>query len=244
VTYCLAIRLESGLVFASDSRTNAGVDHVSSYSKMYTFQPAPDRLFVILAAGNLGTTQGVINAIQRDLDTPSGDDLRNVNYLFEAAEYVGAISRAVQSRFHDEGQEQASAFGASFILGGQISGQPHDIFLVYPEGNYIAASSSKPYLQIGETKYGKPILDRVVTPQIGLDDAGRCALVSLDSTIRSNLSVGPPFELAYYEMDSLKIGRRESFDIDTPYYDALKQAWGEGLQRAFDALPRFDWETR
>ncbi len=243
MTYCLAIRLDSGLIFASDSRTNAGVDHVSSYSKMYSFQPAPDRLFVILTAGNLGTTQGVINAIQRDLDTPAGNDLRNVNYLFEAAEYLGSVSHEVQARYHEEGQEADSGtFGASFIIGGQIRGQPHDIFLVYPEGNYVAASPSKPYLQIGETKYGKPILDRVITPQTSMERAARCALVSIDSTMRSNLSVGPPIELAFYEVDSLKFGRHEIFDADTPYLERLKQAWGEGLQNVFDTLPRFDWE--
>lgn len=243
MTYCLAIRLDSGLIFASDSRTNAGVDQVSSYSKMYSFQPTPDRLFVVLAAGNLGTTQGVINAVQRDLDTPAGNDLRNVNYLFEAAEYLGSVSHAVQSRYQEEGQEADSgAFGASFIIGGQIQGQPHDVYLVYPEGNYVAASPTKPYLQIGETKYGKPILDRVITTQTSLENAGRCALVSIDSTMRSNISVGPPIELAFYEADSLELARRETFDADTPYFDSLKKAWGEGLQQVFDTLPRFDWE--
>jgi putative proteasome-type protease len=243
MTYCLAIRLDAGLIFASDSRTNAGVDQVSSYSKMYSFQPTPDRLFVILTAGNLGTTQGVINAIQRDLDSPAGDDLRNVNYLFEAAEYVGSVSQAVQSRHREEGQEADSlTFGASFIIGGQIAGHPHDAYMVYPEGNYVAASPTKPYLQIGETKYGKPILDRVITPQTSPESAARCALVSIDSTMRSNLSVGPPIELAFYEADSLRLGRHVVFDADTPYFESLKRAWGEGLQQVFDTLPRFDWE--
>ena len=162
MTYCVGLSLDQGLVFASDSRTNAGVDYVTTYSKMHVFTPAADRLFVILSAGNLATTQEVINHIQRDIDYPTGEaNLTSVKYLFEAAEYIGKISQQVQ-------QEHSRAFShtgisgeTTLILGGQIAGKPHGLMLIYPQGNYITSSIQTPYLQIGESKYGKPALDRI-----------------------------------------------------------------------------------
>lgn len=244
MTYCLGIRLNSGLVLASDSRTNAGVDYVSTYSKMHVFRPAADRLFVILSAGNLATTQAVLNRIQRDLDEarPDQPSLASIPRMFEVAEYIGEISWSVQHR-HAEALRQRSASGdASFILGGQIGDGPHDLFLVYPEGNCITASPETPFLQIGETKYGKPILDRVITPATSLEDAARCALVSLDSTMRSNISVGPPIDLAICERDTFDIQHRLNLKLASPYYASLQKRWNDGIRRAFTRLPRFDWE--
>nr|MDJ0806661.1 20S proteasome subunit A/B [Gammaproteobacteria bacterium] len=162
MTYCVGMCLKDGLLFASDSRTNAGVDYVTSYSKMHLFTPAADRLFVLLSAGNLATTQEIINHIQRDLDFPEGrENLLSARYLFEAADYLGRVSQQVQQQ-HSQALQQAGVSGeVTLILGGQIQGQPHGLLMIYPQGNYIEASENTPYLQIGETKYGKPILDRI-----------------------------------------------------------------------------------
>ena len=241
MTYCVAMRLEKGLVFASDSRTSAGVDDVSVYSKMHRFETSPDRCVVMLSAGNLATTQAVTSQIDRDLGNPEiSADVNGFSHLDEIAAYVGEISARVQGSYTE--QSEQSGFGASFILGGQIGDQPADIFLIYPAGNYIAASRDKPFLQIGETKYGKPILDRIIDGSISLERAGRCALVSMDASMRSNLSVGPPIELLLYTAGSLEAGTYRRFDEDDTYLSALGTAWSEGLQKLFLNLPRFDWE--
>ena len=243
MTYCVGLSLEDGLVFASDSRTNAGVDYVTTYSKMHVFTPSPDRLFVILSAGNLATTQEVINHIQRDLDYPSGGpNLATVRYLFEAAEYVGAVSLGVQKE-HSSALAQSGVSGqTTLLIGGQIAGQPHGLMMIYPQGNYITSSPETPYLQIGESKYGKPALDRIVHPGLSLNQGGRLALVSLDATTRSNITVGPPFELVTYERDSLSLGVRCRFDTNDPYLIGLREAWNNGIQAAFRSLPKFSWE--
>ncbi len=243
MTYCLAIKVNDGLVLASDSRTNAGVDYVNTYGKMHIFNQAEDRLLVLLSAGNLGTTQAVLNAIQRDLENPDSEaSLNHFDYLFDVAQYIGELSLRVQKR-HSAGLEQSGLnVGSSFILGGQIKGRPPNIFLIYPEGNYITACEETPYLQIGETKYGKPILDRFITPKTNLNDAARCALVSLDSTMRSNISVGPPLELAIYKADSLKIEQHMVLREGMAFHQRLQKRWSEGLKRAFGGLPRFSWE--
>ncbi len=243
MTYCLAIRLQQGLVFGSDSRSNAGVDYITQFSKMHVFQPREDRLFVVLCAGNLATTQEVFNHIQRDLDHPQeGQSLSSVRYLFEAAEYVGEVSVEVQKR-HAEALSASGVSGeASLILGGQIKAQPPEIMLIYPQGNYIAATDETPYLQIGESKYGKPNLDRLVRPDTSLEVAARIALTSLDATARSNVTVGPPFEIAIYPRDVLTLRNRLRFGQNSEYLHALRDAWNHGLQRTLDALPLFEWE--
>ena len=245
MSYCLSVRLNSGIVFASDSRTNAGVDHISCYSKMHVFDTLNDRLFVLLSVGNLGTSQAVLNYLLRDLENPQAErSLRTVNYLFDAAQYVGDLSLQVQDRHNSRTRPQGRVnLEASFILGGQIEGKPHETYLIYPEGNYINASHTQPYLQIGETKYGKPILDRIITPQTSVEDAARCALVSLDSPMRGNLSVGPPVELCLYREGSLQISHYMSLDTEMPLYQSIQASWKGGLKKAFDGLPRFDWES-
>lgn len=241
MTYCLAMRLDQGLVFCSDSRTSAGVDNVSIYSKMHRFETSPDRLLVLLSAGNLATTQAVNSQIERDLANPEiSRDLNGFSHLDEVAAYVGEISARIQGTYSE--QSEQNGFGASFILGGQIGDQPVDVFLIYPEGNYIAASRDKPFLQIGETKYGKPILDRIIAPETSLERAGRCALVSMDASMRSNLSVGPPIELLLYTADTLEQVRYHRFEENDAYLQRLSAAWSEGLEELFMKLPRFEWE--
>lgn len=243
MTYCVGMCLKDGLLFASDSRTNAGVDYITSYSKMYTFTPAPDRMFVILSAGNLAITQEIINHIQRDLDYPDdGESLLSARYLFEVADYISWISLQVQQK-HQQSLQQAGVSGeVTLIVGGQIQGQPHGLLMIYPQGNYIEASENTPYLQIGETKYGKPVLDRLVHYELGLNDAARLALVSLTSTANSNITVGPPFELSTYQTNQFTLSGRCRFEYSGQYLNELDVSWKQGLQQAFENLPRFEWE--
>jgi putative proteasome-type protease len=245
MTYCLGLVLEQGLVLASDSRTNAGVDYVTTFSKLHTFTPAPDRIFVLLSAGNLATTQEVLNRIRRDLNQPpEGIHLLNAGYLFEAAEYVGRVSLGVQRDHGPALQQSGVSAETTLILGGQIAGEPHGLFMIYPQGNYFAASPETPYLQIGENKYGKPALDRIATPQLSLDDGARLCIVSLDATSRSNVTVGPPFEVAVYPKDSLNLSHRLKLDADSPLLKQISQSWNLGIRDAFNNLPRFDWELQ
>ncbi|MEM7053149.1 MAG: peptidase [Pseudomonadota bacterium] len=242
MTYCLALRLDAGLVFCSDSRTSASMDDINVYSKMHRFDTADDRMIMLLSAGNLATTQAVVNQIDRDLrDAHVERDLNSFSNLDELTRYVGEISSQVQDTYSDQAEQ--SAFTASFILGGQIQGQPQDIFLIYPQGNHIAASTEKPFLQIGETKYGKPILDRIIEPGTTLERGARCALVSMDASMRSNLSVGPPIELLLYDADSINGYQQLRFDENDAFLERISQAWNNGLDALFCELPRFDWEA-
>lgn len=243
MTYCLAMKVNKGLIFASDSRTNAGVDYVSTYSKMHNFSWPGDRVFVILTAGNLATSQGVINKICTDLESEKPVfNLKSAKHLYEVAHYIGRLSQEEQAQ-HAEAMKQSKLSGeASFIVGGQIGEQDTGIYQVYPQGNYISASTETPYLQIGETKYGKPILDRIISSSTSLEDASRCALVSLDSTIRSNISVGPPLEVSIYKNNALEDPKHVKLTLNSPMYKSIQKRWNEGLARAFKRLPRFDWE--
>jgi len=253
MTYCVGLLLDEGMVMAADSRTNAGVDYISTYSKLHVLQPAPDRLFVLMAAGSLATTREVLDRIGRDLDQainprPSPFQqapqvtLLNVNYLFEAATYIGQVSQAVQNEHGPALRQAGVSAEASFILGGQIAGQPHGLFLIYPQGNAIAATPETPYLQIGDSKYGKPALDRIVHPGLSLADGARICLVSLVGTARSNLSVGPPFEVAICPRDQLAPSHLLKLPAGSPDLAALSRSWDESLSQAFFALPRFSWE--
>nr|WP_136250727.1 peptidase [Ningiella ruwaisensis] len=243
MTYCLAIQVNKGIVFASDSRTNAGVDYVAAHSKMHSFVFPKDRCVFILTAGSLATSQAVINRIESDLnDSEAKFNLKKANYLYEIADYVGELSQAQQAKHEAAMKRSNMSAESSFIVGGQIGQHPCGIFHVYAQGNYIKASTETPYLQIGENKYGKPILDRIVSPATSLEDAARCALVSLDSTIRSNISVGPPIELAIYTNNALDTPYQNTFTPNSTMYKSLQKQWNEGLKRAFKRLPRFDWE--
>lgn len=240
MTYCIGIALDKGLVFCSDSRTNAGIDQVSTYSKMHVFGRDGERRFVLLSAGNLATTQAVVHELEHDIRQQANPNLLSVNSLAEAADYIGEVSVKRQAKFREGG---LSSFDpkVTFILGGQLHGEPAGIFLIYPEGNHITTSRDHPFLQIGESKYGKPILDRVITAGTSIDDAAKCAIVSMDSTLRSNLSVGPPIELRVYETDTLTAGRYLKFGDDDAYLRALAKGWNQKLIEAFTTLPEIDW---
>lgn len=241
MTYCLAIQVRRGLVFASDSRTNAGVDNIGTFSKMHLFERPGDRILVVLTAGNLAVSQTVIHRLRREFATHSGG-LNDAADVYAAADYLGAISRAEQDRHAEVLARDGVSVETSFIIGGQVTDASPELCLVYPQGNYIAATAENPYLQMGETKYGKPILDRIIDADTTLDNAARCALVSLDSTIRANISVGPPLDLAIYEADSLAAPRRLTLGQDNPLYLGIQQGWNAGLKQAFVGLPRFEWE--
>ena len=261
MTYCVGFLLEAGLVFASDSRTNAGVDYISSYSKMHVFQPAEDRLFVLLTAGNLATAQAVLNRIRRDIDDHDPElaartrgagteknrssptpDLLTARYLFEAADYVGRLSVEVQEKVAPSLRQAGASAEVSFILGGQIAGERHGLFLIYPQGNAISATSDTPFLQIGESKYGKPPLDYIGNPGLSLEDAARLCLVSQIITRRSNLTVGPPFEIALVPRDELRVSRRLKLGKGSSEINRTMETWSRAMNETLKRLPRFPWE--
>lgn len=241
MTYCLAINLNQGLVFCSDSRTNAGMDNISAYSKMHTFIWPGNRVFVLLSAGNLAITQAVVKKLNRDVEQGELPNLLSVASMHEAADYVGLISTDLQ-RQHASRDTATTNFEATFIFGGQIGLVLPEIFLIYPQGNYIHESDKNPFLQIGEIKYGKPILDRIIKREMDLERAARCAFVSMNSTVRSNVTVGPPIELFIYARDSLNEGRRLYLTEDDPFAREISEHWNAGLVLALDTLPRFPWE--
>ncbi|MBT4161913.1 MAG: peptidase, partial [Gammaproteobacteria bacterium] len=232
MTYCLAIAADSGLVFVSDSRTNAGVDMVSTYSKMASFGIDRERQFTLLTSGNLATSQAVIRRIKKDIKTEESH-LLNLAHMTEVAEYIGDISKEEQEKSADA----KINVEAHFIVGGQILDHKPAVFLIYPQGNYISTSSDTTFLQIGESKYGKPILDRILHPEVSLETAAMCALVSMDSTMRSNLTVGPPIELSVYNNGTNQKGRYYRFDDGSEYLKQLNKNWDRLLKDAFKKLP-------
>ena len=243
MTYCVGIEVDEGLVFAADTRTSASFDDVRVYRKMHIFEYPGDRVFVIMSAGNLATTQLTISRLQRDANDPQATrSLRSFTHLYEVAEYVGDMLVASQAKMKDDAQQSGVSVQSTLILGGQIAGERPGLYMIYPLGNCIATSPETPYLQIGESKYGKPILDRILRPQTTLEDATRCALVSLDSTIRSNLSVGLPIDIALIRAGDLKITQKMRMEGDTPLYSEIHETWSRKLEAAVDSLPRFPWE--
>jgi putative proteasome-type protease len=242
MTYCIGMSLGEGLVFVSDSRTNAGIDKIARFEKMRVFENAGERVLVALSAGNLSVTQNALNLLDmRARDDHRAPSLWNVSSMYEAARLLGDAMREV--REHDEKylREQNIDASASFILGGQIAGEDPRLFLVYSEGNFIEAQPDTPYFQIGEIKYGKPILDRMITHDSSLTDGVKCALISFDATIRSNLSVGAPIDLLIYRAGSLRVDIRERMHEDDPYLKSIHQAWDEGLHHLFESLPDHNW---
>lgn len=238
MTYCLAIATDAGLVFVSDSRTNAGVDMVNTYSKMYGFGIPGERQFTILTSGNLATSQSVISHVKKDIKK-SKRNILTMEHMTEIAEYLGELNTEEQDKTSNSNVNAQS----HFIIGGQILDHKPSVYMVYPQGNYIKTSSDTTYLQIGESKYGKPILDRILTPDVSLETAAMCALVSMDSTIRSNLTVGPPIELTIYAKDSLLPGKFYRFEDDSEYLRQLKKSWDQLLKDAFKKLPPVAWSV-
>lgn len=236
MTYCVAMRLKEGLVFASDTRTNAGVDHISTFRKMHIFQCKGERTVVLLTAGNLATSQSIVSKLAERLQDPEKPNLYNSESMFHIAEMVGRQVKETIS-YNKHGQQNAGvSFACNIILGGQIKGESPRLFHVYPEGNFIEATEDTPYFQIGESKYGKPIIDRIINYNTTLNHAMKCALISFDSTIHSNLSVGMPLDLAIYKEDSFNL-KREVIQEGDKYFNRLRRAWGNGLKMLFKDLP-------
>ncbi|MBU2762329.1 hypothetical protein [Acidithiobacillus caldus] len=240
MTYCLAIRVDTGLVFCSDSRTHGGIDNVGTYSKMHRFGWSAQRHFCLLSAGNLATTQSVLHRLRQDIQRDQRISLRTVPSLDLAADYVGSIRAEVQQR-HARRHSEPTDFTASFLLGGQIGSAPPGLRLIYPQGNAIHESSEHPFLQMGEVQYGKPLLD-MVTSQWSLEAAARCALASMDATLQSNLSVGPPVELLILTGDRLDGGRHLRWGSEHLFLRELRSQWHQGLAAAIGRLPPFPWE--
>jgi putative proteasome-type protease len=242
LTYCIGILLDEGILFGSDSRTNAGVDNFAKFCKMTTFERPGERVIVLLSSGNLSGTQAIVSRLkQRTEATGPEPNMHTARTMFDVAGLVADAMREFGRRDGPHLSGSDGGFNASFIVGGQIQGEPPRLFRVYAEGTFIEAGTDTPFLQTGEAKYGKPILDRVITPATTLSDATKCVLVSFDSTMRSNLSVGMPIDLLCYERDSLAVRMRRRFDQGDPYFTALSKEWSEGVRSAFRHLPVLEW---
>ena len=245
MTYCCAIKINEGMVFLSDSRTNAGLDAISTFRKMLIYERAGDRFMVMLSAGNLSISQSVREILQTESvrDPESGDPITiwNARSMFDAAQVLGAAVRHINQRDGAALRQAGLEFNVSLILGGQIAGEGMRLFLVYSAGNFIEATTETPFFQIGESKYGKPVLDRVVEPEMPLDEATKCALVSMDSTMMSNLSVGLPLDLVVYEAGALASDRVVCIDQENPYFEMLHKSWGQRLRQVFDSIEDPQW---
>src|SRR5689334_7601817 len=242
MTYCLGLDLRDGLVLLSDTRTNAGVDHVSTFSKMHVVEIPGERVITLLSAGNLAVTQAVVNLVNEGIERTTGlETLANVPSMFRAAQLVGEAIRRVYVKDGETMEAQNVAFDVSFLLGGQIKGRHLRLFQLYSAGNFIEATPDTPYLQIGEHKYGKPILDRVVHADMALEDGVKVVLISMDSTLRSNLSVGLPIDLLVYRRDSLRVGLRRRLTEEDAYLRLVRDGWSSALREAYQRLPRPGW---
>jgi putative proteasome-type protease len=242
MTYCVAMSLDAGMIFAADSRTNAGVDQIGRFSKMRLFVREGDRVVITLSSGNLSITQNALNILeQRARSGDSQLQLWNAPSMFDVARLVGDALREVKTRDGPYLLQNNIDSHATFIVGGQVRGESPRLFEVYSEGNFIEATSDTCYFQIGESKYGKPVIDRVVTRATSLQEATKCTIVSFDSTMRSNISVGLPIDLAVYETDSLRLKLQKRIEESDPYFQMIHTQWGEGLRRVFAELPNPEW---
>lgn len=241
MTYCVGILLESGLVMASDTRTNAGVDQVATFPKMTTFEVPGERSIVMLTAGNLAITQAVLQHLHKDIAANTALNMHTVTSMFDAARIVGEAIRTVHREDAEHLRNHNTDFNISVLFAGQIAGEKPRLFNIYSAGNFIEASQETPYFQIGETKYGKPILDRVINYKCSLEDALKCVLISFDSTIRSNVSVDLPVDVLVYRSDKFAIDCSHRVAKDDPYFLAVRQHWGEGLRKVFAEIPNPDW---
>ena len=244
MTYCVALKVNAGMVFASDSRTNAGFDQISTFRKMVVYERPGDRFMVLLSSGNLSITQSVRENLQVERLPSAGSEattIWNAKSMFDAARVLGSAVRRVYDQDAPSLRQNGMDFVASFIFGGQIRGEAMRLFLVYSAGNFIEATRETCFFQIGESKYGKPILDRVLDPHTPLEEAAKCALVSMDSTMKSNLSVGLPLDLAIYEADTLASDQITCIDDRNPYFQMIRGSWGEKLRQAFESIDDPEW---
>jgi putative proteasome-type protease len=245
MTYCVAIKLKAGLVFLSDSRTNAGLDQISTFRKMIVYEKPGERFMVLLSAGNLSVSQSVREILQVEqlADAEGGEPITiwNARSMFDATRVLGAAIRRVYERDAAALKQAGVEFNVSLIFGGQITGEGMRLFQVYSAGNFIEATPETPYFQVGESKYGKPVLDRVITPDTPLDEAAKCALVSMDSTLKSNLSVGLPLDMVVYEADRFQTDKVLCIDENNPYFRMLHNSWGQKLREVFDSIEDPMW---
>ena len=242
MTYCVALRLDSGMIFASDSRTNAGVDHVATFSKMRVYEKKDDRVIVVLSSGNLAMTQGVVNILDRHQTAAESEEtIWKVDSMYDAAAIVGGALREMGRRDGPFLSQASIETHSNLLVGGQIKGEGPRLFHIYGQGNFIEATDDTPYFQLGESKYGKPILDRVVSMATPQKEAAKCVLISFDSTMKSNISVGLPIDLLWYPRDSLRVGLQHRIREGDHYFTMLRSRWGGGLRRVFSELPDPDW---
>ena len=246
MTYCVAVKLKAGLVFLSDSRTNAGLDQISTFRKMIVYEKPGDRFMCLLSAGNLSISQSVREILQVEkLGGEDGEEpitIWNARSMFDAARVLGSAVRHVFERDGDSLKRAGVDFNVSMIFGGQIGHEGMRLFQVYSAGNFIEATPETPFFQVGESKYGNPVLDRVITPDTPLDEAAKCALVSMDSTLKSNLSVGLPLDMVVYEADSLKTDKITCIDENNPYFRMVRNTWGQKLREVFDSIEHPVWD--
>lgn len=242
MTYCVGLKIDRGIVFASDTRTNAGLDNIACFKKLFIWDSGPNRSLVLLSSGNLAVTQAVITLLNEQLKNASDGEptLYSVSTMFQAARLIGAALRTVREIDGESLGFTADNFAASFILGGQIGGDEMRLFQIYREGNFIECSEDTPFFQIGEHKYGKPILDRVADRTMRMGDAAKLLLLSFDSTLRSNLSVGLPLDFCIYRRDSFIVSDQHRIDADDPYFRNLSSAWSAALRAAFEEVKSYE----
>lgn len=243
MTYCVALQLKQGLVFMADTRTNAGLDNISTYRKMHSFEIPGDRAITLMTAGNLATTQSVVSLLEERMKAPDdrSPTLLQAPSMFQVARIIGDTLKEVIQSNANSGARADSAFNATIIVGGQIKGGEPRMFLIYPEGNFVEAGEDTPFFQIGEIKYGRPILVRAYDPDMSFEAATKLLCVSFDSTVKANLSVGLPLDLQVYTKDTLRLGLSKRFEEDDPYFSAISNGWGEALKLAFDSLEDFSF---
>ncbi|HTD06922.1 peptidase [Undibacterium sp.] len=242
MTYCVGMRLDEGLVFLSDSRTNAGVDQVGTFRKMSVFENPGDRMIVLMTAGNLSISQSIRQLVAEHV-SEDGHSIWTASSMYDAARMLGDAVRTIHKRDAESLAEFGIDFNVSIIFGGQIKGERCRLFQVYAAGNFIESHNESTYFQIGEAKYGKPIIDRVVTPATSLDEAAKCALISMDSTLRSNISVGLPLDLLVYKTDSLAVTRFVTIDEKNQYFQMIRNSWGQQLKTVFEGIDDPVWNA-
>jgi len=241
MTYCLGILTQSGIVMAADSRTNAGVDYISSHQKLHDFSIEGDRVLLMCSSGNLSITQSIIKLLKRDIKAQADITLHTLPDLYAVARYIGDKMRTIQDLDRPWLQKDGIDSTCNILLGGQIKGEESELYLIYSQGNFIQAAKETPFLQIGEAKYGKPILDRLLTYDTSIEDAAKSALLSIDSTMKSNISVGPPIDLVMYATNSLKIQNSLQLQLGDPYLIQIRKTWEKCLHDAFDTMPEINW---
>ncbi|MDB9525633.1 proteasome-type protease [Oscillatoria sp. CS-180] len=243
MTYCLGIHVRCGVLLAADSRTNAGVDYISSYRKLFDFSVPDDRALILCTSGNLSVTQAVLHALERDIVINAEVSLHNLPTMYDIARYIGSCIRNLQEIDRSWLQKDKIDFQCNFLLAGQVKGESPHLYLIYSQGNCIKSTPETPFLQIGETKYGKPILDRTLTYESSIEDVAKYALLSIDSTMRSNLSVGPPINLVIYKTDSFKIDHKAQFCAGDPYLIKMRKHWEVALRKAAATMPAIEWNS-